>query len=81
MTAAERETIILGSDAEGVLSIWTAQRRIITKLRSNPAATLVEEGTHDGSVWVRFTLPADLLTFRTRRRSRPGAERNLWGSA
>ncbi|QEC47845.1 hypothetical protein FSW04_09865 [Baekduia soli] len=69
MTPPERETVVTTSDADDTLSIWTAQRPIITKLRNNPAATLVEEGKHDGSAWARFELPAALLSFRSVRRS------------
>jgi hypothetical protein len=47
--------------------IYTAQRPIITKLKKNPAATLVEEGTFEGTVWARFELPASLVSFRSTR--------------
>jgi PHD/YefM family antitoxin component YafN of YafNO toxin-antitoxin module len=68
LTAPERETVIVGSDADDGLTIWTAQRPVITKLKNNPAAVLLEEGRHEGPAWARFSLPADLLSFRTRRR-------------
>ncbi|QEC49274.1 hypothetical protein FSW04_17940 [Baekduia soli] len=68
LTPYERETIVNGSDADSTLSVWTAQRKIITKLKKNPAATLVDEGKHEGSAWAQFEVPADLLTFRTKRR-------------
>jgi hypothetical protein len=38
---------------------------MITRLKNNPAATLTEEGTHDGSAWARFTIPAALVSFRS----------------
>jgi hypothetical protein len=67
LTAEERETIITFNDADDTADIWTAQRPIITRLKKNPAATLLEEGKHDGSVWARFSLPASLVSFRTAR--------------
>lgn len=54
-TAAERETIVTVSDADEVVSIWTARRTDITKLRKNPKATEVETGEHHSV----FTIPAD----------------------
>jgi hypothetical protein len=74
LTAAERETIITGNDEDDVLQIWTAQRPMITRLRKNPAARLIEEGTHDGSPWARFEFPPDLLSFRSRRTTRTLSE-------
>jgi hypothetical protein len=67
LTAVERETVITMNDEEDTADIWTAQRPVITKLKKNPAAILIEEGKHDGSVWARFTLPAGLISFRTTR--------------
>jgi hypothetical protein len=65
LTAPDRETIISFSDAQDAAFIYTAQRTIITKLRKNVAAKLVEEGEHEGSVWARFKLPAALASFRS----------------
>ncbi len=62
LTADEREIVINLNDAEAVAYIYTAQCPVITKLKKNPAATLIEEGTHDGSVSAHFELPAALLT-------------------
>jgi hypothetical protein len=67
LTAAERETIITFNDEDYHAEIWTAQRPIITKLKKNPAATLIAEGKYDGSAWAQFRLPAALLSFRTKR--------------
>ena len=64
LTAAERETVVTVSDADSVMTIWTAQRPMITKLRRNPAAVLIEEGKIGSSVWARFEVRADLLTIR-----------------
>jgi hypothetical protein len=67
LTAPERETVINFSDHEDVAYIYSAQRTVITKLKANPAAVLVEEGVFEGSAWARFTLPASLVSFRTTR--------------
>lgn len=64
LTRDERETIVNMNDGEDIAYIYTAQRRIITRLKKNPSATLVEEGTFEGSVWARFTMPARLVSFR-----------------
>lgn len=65
LTEYERETIINMNDGEEVAHIYTAQRKLITRLKNNPAAVLVGEGTHDGSAWARFTIPAELVSFRS----------------
>lgn len=67
LTAEERETIIRLNDEDGTANVWTAQRPVITKLRKNPAATLIDEGTHDGSVWAEFEIPKALISFRSLR--------------
>lgn len=59
LNAAERETIINASDADGVVRIWTAQRPFITKLRRNPSFTEVASGQHGTSPWAEFTIPAE----------------------
>lgn len=64
LTRDERETIVNMNDGEDIAYVYTAQRRIITRLKKNPSATLVEEGTFEGSVWARFTMPARLVSFR-----------------
>jgi len=70
LTAAERETSISMSDENDVAYIYTAQRKVLTRLRKNPAAKLIEEGNHGGSPWARFELPAGLISFRSRRTAR-----------
>jgi hypothetical protein len=70
LTAPERETIITLNDEDETAEIWTAQRPWITKLRKNPAATLLEEGKHDGSVWARFEVPKALISVRSKRAKR-----------
>jgi hypothetical protein len=68
LTAPERETVIAFSDADDTATIHTHQRRVITKLRNNPAATEIEDQTFEGSAGAVFELPADLISFRTGRR-------------
>jgi hypothetical protein len=48
LTAPERETVITFSDADETATVHTHQRRIITKLRNNPAATKVDDLTFEG---------------------------------
>jgi hypothetical protein len=81
LTPAERETIISFSDDGDTAMVYTAQRPVITKLRNNPSATLVEEGVFDGSAWARFTIPRSLVSFRTGRAPRhlTAEERRLIG--
>jgi len=47
LTRPERETIITVNDEDGSAEIYTAQRPWITKLRKNPAATLIEYGDEE----------------------------------
>jgi len=65
LTAPERETIIGMDDSRDTASIYTAQRKLITKLKKNPAVVLLEEGVFEGSAWARFEMPANLISFRT----------------
>ncbi len=82
LTAPERETIISWSDAEDLAYIWTAQRTVITKLKANPAALLITEGTTGTTAWAEFRLPARLVSFRTRtiRRSMTTEQRRAAGA-
>lgn len=68
LTAPERETVITFSDEDTTATIHTHQRRIITKLRNNPAATEVEDLTFEGSAGAVFEIPAHLISFRSGRR-------------
>jgi hypothetical protein len=56
LTKAERETIVAMDDAGDIAHVYTAQPRILGRLRNNPAAVLVEEGVHEGTKWARFEL-------------------------
>jgi hypothetical protein len=68
LTAAERETVITFSEEDDTATVHTYQRRIITKLRNNPAATEVEDPGFDGTAGAVFEIPADLISFRSGRR-------------
>ena len=59
LSAAERETVVTTSDDDDVVSIWTAQKRFITKMRKNPQFTEVETGFYGTSEFSVFTVPAD----------------------
>lgn len=76
LTAPERETVILMSDADDVALITTYQRRILTKLERNPAARKIEDLRHGGQPGARFELAAAFISFRSRRRTNPGAGQN-----
>jgi hypothetical protein len=69
LTAPERETVITFSDESGTATIHTHQHRIITELRNNPAATEIEDLTFDGTAGAVFELPADLISYRSTRRT------------
>lgn len=73
LTAPERETVIIMDDATGVATICTHQRRVVTKLRNNPAARELEDLTFGATVGARFEIDASLISFRTKRvKGRPG---------
>jgi hypothetical protein len=72
LAAPERETIILGNDADDFWEIYSCQRSVITRLKKS-GATLIEEGKHGKTAWAKFTAPRGLLAFR----SKPGAKRAL----
>ena len=58
LSAAERETTVTITDADDVVRIWTAQRRYLGRLRRHPSFTEVKSGTHGGTEWAEFTIPA-----------------------
>lgn len=58
LSAAERETTVTITDADDTVRIWTAQRRYLGRLRRHPSFTEVKSGTHGGSEWAEFTIPA-----------------------
>jgi hypothetical protein len=67
LTAPERETVTLSDEGE-TARVHTYQRRIITKLRNNPAATQIKDLTFHGTAGAVFKIPADLVNFRSGRR-------------
>ena len=68
LTAPERETVIVFSDADDTATVHTHQRRIITKL--NPAAKLVEDISFDGTAGAVFELPVWAISFLSKKRKR-----------
>ena len=58
LTAPERETTIISTDGDDLVTIETAQRRYLTRLRKNPSFTEAVTGTYEGTEWARFTIPA-----------------------
>lgn len=80
LNALERETVIVLNDAEDVASVYTAQRRMITQLKKNPAAALIDSGLFDGSPWARFELPKGFLSFRSKMRRLSEQERTRRGA-
>jgi hypothetical protein len=68
LTAPERETVITFSDADETATVHTHQRRIITKLKNNPAATLVEDLTFEGTAGAVFELPVWAISFLSKKR-------------
>jgi hypothetical protein len=63
LTAPERETVITFSDEDDTATVHTHQRRIITKLRNNPAATELEDISFDGTAGAVFQLPVWAISF------------------
>ena len=68
LTAPERETVITFSDEDDTATVHTHQRRIITKLKNNPAATQVDDISHDGTAGAVFELPTWAISFLSRKR-------------
>ena len=68
LTAPERETVITFSDEDEMATVHTHQRRIITKLKNKPAASQLEDISFDGTAGAVFELPAELISFRNKKR-------------
>ena len=58
LTAPERETTVISTDGDDLVTVETAQRRHITRLRKNARFLEVAQGEFEGSEWARFTIPA-----------------------
>jgi hypothetical protein len=68
LTPAERETVITFNDAEETAEVYTHQRPVITKLKKNPAATLIDEGVFETTPWAHFQIPKQFVSFRGKAR-------------
>jgi hypothetical protein len=68
LTAPERETVITFSDENETAVVHTHQRKVITKLRNNPAATEVEDLSFDGTAGAVFELPGWAISFLSKKR-------------
>ena len=67
LTAPERETVITFSDADDTATVHTHQRRIVTKLKNNPAAVLLEDISFMDSRRC-FELPVWAISFLSKKR-------------
>jgi hypothetical protein len=78
LTPPERETVILLNDEDDLARISSWQRKVITKLEKNPAATKIEDWRMGTSVGAVFELPASMLSFRSvKRQGRPASEATM----
>ena len=77
LTAPERETVITFSDEDDTATIHTHQRRIITKLKINAAAEMVEDISFDGTVGAVFEVPVWAISFLSKERRGPGNAETL----
>ena len=68
LTAPERETVITFSDEDETALVHTHQRRIITKLKNNPAASGLEDISFDGTAGAVFELPVWAISFLSKKR-------------
>jgi len=64
LTPPERETVITFSDEDEIATVHTHQRKVITKLRNNPAAEQIEDISFQGTAGAVFEIPADRISFR-----------------
>ena len=58
LTAPERETTVISTDGDDLVTVETAQRRYLTRLRKSARFLEVAQGEFEGSEWARFTIPA-----------------------
>ena len=77
LTAAERETVILLNDEDDVATITTHQRRIITALEKNPAATKTADLTFGAQPGAEYVIPVRFIRFGRPRKANPASVRNL----
>ena len=80
LTGYERETVINLNDDETVAYVYSAQRPILRKLEAHAYAELVDQGSHQGSPWAKYKIPAKYITISKPRR-RLTAEQRLAAAA
>lgn len=64
LTAIERETVIVWSDADDRILVTTSQRKVITQILANPQAEILSDKMFDGSRMIEATLPLGGVTLR-----------------
>jgi len=64
LSAAERETVIVISDADDFWTIHTCQRRMVTQLLKNPVAKILENTLFEGTRFLVAEVPANGITVR-----------------
>ena len=64
LSARERETVIILTDADDVARIGTHQRGLLTKLERNPSARKVEDLSYGLQRGAAFEMQVSLITFR-----------------
>jgi hypothetical protein len=74
LTRQERETVISFNSSGMFAHIYTSRRTDITRLKRNPAARLLEEGSFEGSPWAVFEIDRRLVSFRSGRATRALSE-------
>lgn len=60
LTAPERETVITASDGQDFVDFYTAQAKVIRRLRKDDRVAIVAEGEFDGTEWVQARVAAHL---------------------
>lgn len=66
LTAAERETTLSLDDEAQVWLISSFRRADITRLKKNPDLVIEDEGTFEGTPFLRGTLPMGGISIRTK---------------
>lgn len=66
LSAAERETTLTIDDEAQVWLVSSHRRADITKLKKNPDLVIEEEGTFEGTPFIRGTLPIGGIAFRAK---------------
>lgn len=66
LSAAERETVYTIDDETGMWSVFSHRRKDITRLKKNPDLVIFEEGTFDGTPFLRGELPEGGIATRAK---------------